>query len=198
MKLKYYRKANLKVQYVRTFTPDRETGTRRLGVVVDGQILTGAAMKAHLEQPLFPDVPLSVALPVVRFPSGHWEYGPPELVEQENGTYVAQTPKTWVEDVSAAEYNALKEIFQAKIQEYLVTVKEVYNPIIPGGPEWAWAVYDPTAPPRYQWKGILSEAGRYNGSTFLQSETDLSGLYTEIAHMVSNPTRTLAWRVIRG
>lgn len=195
MKIRYHKVGSPYYNTTKEFNPDGVLlNNYRMAVLKDGKPLTGTAMKAYLERPLFPDIPFSVALPIIRQPKFHYENYRWIMVLKPDGTYLKKMTADKVWDITEEEYQASLERFAEVMLQYLVCAQEVALPNIPDvGYEWEEVFED--RPIRERYVKIPVEVGRFRGNYWQFTDFDLFPLVIGQASLLSNPLYFICNRI---
>jgi hypothetical protein len=195
MKIRYH-KDGVAHLTTKDFNPEgTPLGKFRLGIQRN-KFLTGTALKYELMKPLYPDVPFSVALPVVRKPSTKWGFDWVDEMQPE-GFVIRKKIWTEIPDVTLGEYELNLQLFEAKIREYLKIVEENYLPDVPDSTGYEWELVDMTKPYKDRYELIPVEVGRFNGNFYRESELDLYQMFVQPCCLSSNPIICLSNKTVK-
>jgi hypothetical protein len=189
MKIRYYKPGGTRYT-TGDFNPEgTPTGRFRPGLV-RAKILTSTAMLTELGKSLYPDIPFSIALPIVRLPKYHWDVVENVPFPQPDGTIIYKSAYTKVWDVTQEEYELNLQLFEDKLREYLVTAEEMYLPRIPDV-GYIWELVDESKPYPERFTPYTG-ARIFNGNFFRVASIDYMEWFADKCALSTNPLYTLS------
>jgi hypothetical protein len=190
MKIRYHQIGTGVWNTTKEFDPNGTPLNKYRLAINTGEWLTGNRLLAELMKPLYPDVPFSVRLPLVRLPKFHLEWRWIEEMQPE-GYIVKRHVYTKVWDVTEDEYDLNLSLYEDVLRIYLTVVQEHYLPNIPDSPVFEWQLVNDSNPYKERFTPILVEPGRFRGNFFMPAEVDLFEYFTIKSATNSNPLLAL-------